>query len=366
MARRLEIVVVGCGAVVDRLYRGPLARLESRGIARVTGFVDPDLRRAAALGAQFRSARAFATPADAFAEATPDLTIVASPPALHAKHATEALGAGSSVLCEKPMATRAAEAEAMLAASRDAGRVLAIGMARRMYPSLAEARALLAEGVCGDRVRFVYREGHVYSWPVQTAAPFRRATAGGGVLTDFGSHAIDLLAALFGTPAVRAYADDAVGDGVETNCRIELDFPAAAGIAQLSWNQPLAGGLVISGSEGELRFDPASLDTVRWRRHGGEWRTRASAMTWPSDLELEGRRETPLTYYDCIALQLVQALRAVVHRTAVPASGADGLIAVRAIDACYSRAEPLEKEWLTPSEREAAEARHWSRRTWAA
>src|SRR5258706_16104660 len=129
MARRLEIVVVGCGAVVDRLYRGPLARLESRGIARVTGFVDPDLRRAAAVGAEFRSARAFATPADAFAEATPDLTIVASPPALHAKHATEALGAGSSVLCEKPMATRAAEAEAMLAASRDAGRVLAIGMA---------------------------------------------------------------------------------------------------------------------------------------------------------------------------------------------------------------------------------------------
>src|SRR6267378_5435557 len=103
MKRRLDIVVVGCGAVVDRLYSGPLARLESRGIARVTGLVDPDPRRAAALGKHFRAARAFATPAAAFAAATPDLTIVASPPGRHAENAIAAFDAGSSVLCEKPM-----------------------------------------------------------------------------------------------------------------------------------------------------------------------------------------------------------------------------------------------------------------------
>src|SRR5439155_24496506 len=123
-----------------------------------------------------------------------------SPPALHADHAVAALAAGSHVLCEKPMAIRAADAERMVAAATNARRSLAIGMTRRLATGLLEARALIAAGALGDGVRFVYRDGSVYDWPVSTNAPFSRATAGGGVLIDVGSHAIDYLSALFGTP----------------------------------------------------------------------------------------------------------------------------------------------------------------------
>jgi predicted dehydrogenase len=360
----LELMVVGCGAVVEGLYRSALKRLESRGIARVTALVDPNPSRTAALKRHFQSANTYNTLAEALARVRPDLTIVASPPGLHAAHAVEALGGGCHVLCEKPMAVSVTDAERIVAAARLARRVLAVGMTRRMYPCLAEARALLAAGALGDDLRFFYREGHVYDWPVSTDAAFRRATAGGGVLTDIGSHVLDFLAALFGAPTAAAYADDGQVDGVESNCRIELGFAAARGEVQLSWSQPLVTGLHVTGSAGELTLHPGELDLVRWRRHGGPWEIRVSGATWPGDLRPGGRRGTPLSNYDCIYYQLVQVLRAVTSGEPVPVDGEQALAVVRAIDACYRQATPLRLPWLTAAEQLQANARHWRRDRW--
>ena len=364
--RPMDLAIIGCGAVTAGLYRGALKKLESRGIARVVALVDPSTERSGALGRDFRAARAFTTTDQAFAQTRPELTIVASPAGRHAEHAAAAFAAGSHVLCEKPMTVAASDGERMLAASRDAGRVLAVGMVRRMFPCLAEARAVLASGVLGDQLRFVYREGLVYSWPVSTDAAFRRSTAGGGVLTDFGSHVLDFLAALFGAPTVTACADDALEGGVETNCRIDLAFPAASGSAQLSWSQPLKTELRVAGSAGELALDPGRIDSVRWRAHGGAWKTRVSDATWPMDLRPDGGRRTPRTYHECIYHQVVQVMRAVRYGEPVPASGEEGLTAVRAIEACYRQATALRLPWLGAHESAEAEARHWNGERWAA
>ncbi len=357
----LRLMVVGCGTMFDQYYQGALKKLESRGVARAVALVDSNPGRIAAIEKHFPSARAFATPAEALARTTPDLTIVASPPSLHAEHAVAAFGAGSHVLCEKPMAASVDDAERMVAAARAARRVLAVGMTRRMYPCLAEARALLAAGALGDHLSFVCREGNVYGWPVSTDFPFRRAAAGGGVLIDKGTHVLDFLAALFGEPKAAAYADDGHTDGVETNCQISVVFPGASGKVQLSWSQPLVNGLHITGSAGQLTLHPWRLDAVRWRRNGGAWETRVSAATWPCDLRQGGRRGTPRTYDECVYYQLVQSLRAVVHGEPVPVTGEDGLAVMQAIDACYRQATPLRLSWLTEAEQTQADARHWSR-----
>jgi predicted dehydrogenase len=361
-----SIAVIGCGTVVDQYYRGALIKLEKRGIARVVAVVDPSTARATALARNFQSARVFPKPGDAFTQAAADLTIVASPPSLHAEHALAAFAAGSHVLCEKPMAASVSDAERMVAAARAARRVLAIGMTRRMFPYLAEMRSLIAAGALGDRLRFVYRDGGVYGWPVSTGFAFRRSTAGGGVLIDKGTHVIDSLAALFGAPAPAAYADDALGDGVETNCRIGLVFPGASGTVQLSWNQPLAGGFDVSGSAGEITMHPWRLDAVRWRRSGGAWETRVSAATWPRDLRLDGRREKPWTYEDCVYHQVVQVLRAAVHGEAPPVTGEEGATIMKAIEACYRMATPLRLAWLSDAEQAQADTVHWRQQCAAA
>jgi predicted dehydrogenase len=361
-----RLAIVGCGAVVDQYYRSALTKLEQRGIARVVALVEPDPGRTAALGRNFRSACAFATPAEAFAQIAPDLTIVASPPSWHAEHALAAFRAGSHVLCEKPMAADIDAAQRMVAAARAARRVLAVGMTWRMYPYLAEARSLIATGALGEHLSFVYREGSVYGWPVSTDFPFRRATAGGGVLMDKGTHVLDFLAALFGEPVPRAYADDGHGDGVETNCRIALDFPGAKGTVQLSWSEPLVNGLLVTGSAGQLTLHPWRPDAVRWRQHGGAWETHVSRATWPRDLRPEGRRGKPWTYEDCVYYQLVRVLRATVHGEAVPVTGEEGLMIMKAIRTCYRLARPLRLSWLPEAEQVQADARHWSRQPCAA
>lgn len=360
------IAIIGCGAAIAGLHSGPLRKLESRGIVRVVALVDRDRSRAAALGRHFRSARSFATPAEAFSATAPALTIVASPPPLHAEHAVAALAAGSHVLCEKPMAIRAADAERMVAAAADAQRLLAIGMTRRIATTLLDARALIAAGALGDGVRFAYRDGAVYDWPVSTSAPFSRATAGGGVLTDLGPHVIDYLSALFGKPSVTAYADDGQGEGVETNCVVELAFPNASGFAQLSWSQPLETGLHIAGTTAELRLHPSRPDALHWRPRGGRWQVRESEATLARDLEPRPERGVPRTYYEAIYYQLVQVLRAVLYGESVPVDGEQGLMAVRAIEECYRKTTPLRLPWLAAAEQKLADERHWDRQRWLA
>jgi predicted dehydrogenase len=357
----LQIMVIGCGTVFDQYYQGALKKIESRDIARVIALVDPNAERTAAIAKHFPSARAFSSPAEALALAAPDLTIIASPPGLHAAHAIAAFDAGSHVLCEKPMAASVDDAERMVAAARAAQRVLAVGMTRRMYPCLSEARALVDSGALGEDLSFVHREGDVYGWPVSTDFPFRRATAGGGVLIDKGTHVLDFLAALFGRPTAATYADDALNDGVETNCQIGVVFPGARGTAQLSWSQPLVNGLHITGSAGQLTLHPWRLDAVQWRRNGGAWETRVSAATWPRDLRPGGPRGKPWTYEACVYYQIVQSLRAVAHGEPVPVTGEDGLAIVHAIDACYRQATPLPLPWLTRAEQTQANKLHWSR-----
>jgi predicted dehydrogenase len=362
----LDIAVIGCGAVIERLYRGALRKLESRGIARVAALVDPNPARTAAIRRHFPSAAEFASPSAAFARNRPDLTIVASPPALHAEHSIAALDAGSHVLCEKPMAISVEDAERMAAAARVAGRVLAIGMVRRMYPSLAAARTLLSAGELGEGLRFEYREGDIYGWPITSNAAFRRTTGGGGVLADLGSHVVDFLAALFGSPTATAYSDDAATEGVETNCRIDLVHPGAGGRVQLSWNQPLASGLRVAGTSGELILDPGIFDSVRWRPKGGAWRTQIGTATLPVDLRRIPSRGTPRSRYDSAYYQLVQVLRAVVYGEPVPVAADQGLATVRVIDACYRQATPLTHPWLTATEQAEMRGRHWSHERWAA
>jgi len=362
----IELAIIGCGAVVEGLYRRALERLEARGLARVVALVDPSAERTSALRRHFRSARAFATPREAFAAMGPSLAIITSPPALHAEHAIAAFAAGSNVLCEKPMAVHRDDAARMVAAARDARRILAVGMTRRMYPCLVEARGLVARSALGDDLRFVFREGHVFDWPVSTDAAFRRATAGGGVLVDLGSHVLDLIAALFGPPEVKRYADDGQTAGVEANALIDIATPLATGVVQLSWNQPLVGGLHVTGSAGELILEPARLDAIAYRPRDGTWETIPCKATWPRDLAPMGARATPRTHQDCIYYQLVQILRAIAHGEPVPVTGEQGLEIVSAIDACYQQATSLRIPWLTDAEQAAADARHWKVRRCAA
>lgn len=74
-----------------------------------------------------------------------DAVTIAVPTELHRDIAVPFLSAGIPVLVEKPMARSPAEAEAMIAAARDAGAVLAVGHTERFNPAVEAVRPLLAD-----------------------------------------------------------------------------------------------------------------------------------------------------------------------------------------------------------------------------
>ena len=122
---------------------------------------------------------------------TIDVVDVCVPSALHAEVAVAALAAGKHVLCEKPMSTSRAGAEAILRAYRGRDRKLMIAQNMRFEPSVTRLRGYLARHGIGD---VYYGRGQ---WLRRRRVPAKpgfteRRMSGGGPLYDLGVHLLDL------------------------------------------------------------------------------------------------------------------------------------------------------------------------------
>jgi myo-inositol 2-dehydrogenase/D-chiro-inositol 1-dehydrogenase len=113
--------------------------------ARLAAVADPVPGVAERLGAD----RAFADPAEAFADPSVDAVVIAAPARFHADLVVAAARAGKAVFCEKPMALSLADADRAIDAARAAGVVLQVGFNRRFAPDWQAARALLDDGRLG-------------------------------------------------------------------------------------------------------------------------------------------------------------------------------------------------------------------------
>jgi predicted dehydrogenase len=107
--------------------------------------------------------------------------------------------AGKHVLCEKPLASTAAEAEAMAAAARRAGVLLAEAWMTPFDPRWARALELARGGRVGD-VREVVGT-FTFTMPASAAGNYRWSpTHGGGALLDVGIYCLG--------PALELWGDD--------------------------------------------------------------------------------------------------------------------------------------------------------------
>lgn len=116
----------------------------------------------------------------------------------HAAAAIAALNAGKHVLCEKPMAMNAVQAEEMRRAAEQNGKLLQVGFVRRFGQDAAVILDFAEGGNLGEvyfaRASYVRRNGNPGGWFGN------KALSGGGPLIDLGVHVIDLVRYLMGNP----------------------------------------------------------------------------------------------------------------------------------------------------------------------
>ena len=121
-----------------------------------------------------------------------DAVIVATPPHLHAAISIAALKKGKHVLCEKPLARTAREAQAMITAAKAAGVTLKCGFNHRHHPGIQKVQEWLEAGLIGRplfaRCRYGIggRPGFEKEWRAD------RQVVSGGQLMEQGIHGIDL------------------------------------------------------------------------------------------------------------------------------------------------------------------------------
>jgi predicted dehydrogenase len=178
-----------------------------------------------------------------------DLVSVCSPNAFHAEMTIAALRAGAHVLCEKPMALTYADAQAMIAASREAGRSLTVGFHNRYRPEMRAVYDALRDGKLGKiyyaKASMLRRSGipGYGSWFTN------KDLAGGGALMDIGCHILDLALWMLGHPK-----------------------PVSVSAATYAQFGPRAKGLGTWGSDhypAGARFDVDDLATAFVRFEGG-------------------------------------------------------------------------------------------------
>jgi predicted dehydrogenase len=252
----LRIGIIGCGAMTMGAYVPALLSLPE--LYTVAAVADRSQERRELAGDALglpHSAR-FASGYDLLALEI-DAVLIVTPPQVRAEFAVAAAAAGKNVLCEKPLATRPADAAMAVRAAAENGVCLAAAHNYLWFPEYAAAREVIESGEIGDvEVVQINALGvgdnagaskNGYNWRYDPAA------SGGGVLMDM-LHLVYVAEDLCGQPfkAVSGYVNaHRPGYQVETValCRLETDSNAA--LVNVGWGLG-GGGATISGSMGRI------------------------------------------------------------------------------------------------------------------
>jgi len=264
-----KIGIIGTGGI-GRKHIEALASLEDAEIAAVTDRDADAARKAAGAGT-----KAVGNISDCIRLA--DAVWICTPPASHRELAAAALGAGKHVYCEKPIAVRLDDADAMVEAAKKAGRVLATGFNMRYRRGFGRLRSLIEAGAVGTPVSYwCHRIGSLgvggRDWRTDPAQLC-------GMTVESLSHDIDMVRWLFGEiEEVKAVVSGSRTDlsGYDDNACVLMR--TAGGVAvtiHASWSSALGqGSRGVVGTEGTAVLegpDVWSVSGIRWKSRGMDY-----------------------------------------------------------------------------------------------
>jgi predicted dehydrogenase len=260
---RFRLVIVGAGAISHAAHVP--AALASPFVDLV-GVVDTDVDRAKALCRDYGLDIAVAGDASQLSMSF-DGAVVASPNDTHAPIARALIQQGAHVLIEKPMATDTATAQGLVELSNANGVTVAIGFHTRHSGACRAMKQAIDAEHFGRAIRFAHQDGSRGGWSPLSGYNLD-GRAGGGVLVTTGTHFLDRLIWLWGSPTTVSFRDNSLG-GPESHCIARFGFQrdgtVVSGSAVFSKVVSLAESTVVQTTEGLLIMHSDAAERIIFR-----------------------------------------------------------------------------------------------------
>ncbi len=156
-------------------------------------------RQSAEKGAALLGARAVTDYRQVTEDPAIDIVHICTPNHLHAEAILSAIAHGKHIYCDKPLTATMEEALAVEAALAGYTGTSQMTFQNRFFPAMMRARQLIDEGLLGEPLQF--RVAYLHGGSADPRAPLKwklSGSAGGGVIADLGSHALDAVGFLLG------------------------------------------------------------------------------------------------------------------------------------------------------------------------
>jgi predicted dehydrogenase len=197
VANKLKVGIIGVGGIAKGAHIPGYLRLNDK--VEIVALCDIIEERAKKKANELGVTKVFTDYNEMLEMKEIDIISVCTPNYAHAPATIAALNAGKNVICEKPMAKNAKEAEEMVKAYKKSGKILTVGYQWRFDPDIQALKSHIDAGEFGDiyfAKAIATRRRGIPAW----GDFLNMEKQGGGPLVDIGTHALDLTLYLMGHP----------------------------------------------------------------------------------------------------------------------------------------------------------------------
>lgn len=247
--RPLRFGILGCARIVRRAIAGALAQTE---LAEGVAIASRRPGEAAAWAAEYGWARAYDGYEALIADRDVDAVYIPLSNELHREWTLRAAAAGKHVLCEKPLAMHAAEAEEMVDGCRRAGVVLMEAFMWRHHPRVTRVREWLRDGALGQLLAVKMD----FSFDIQRDDWRLDPRRGAGAVFDLGCYGINAARLFSGTEPTEVIARSRFhAPDVDMSTGLLLRFPGGVmGLVDCSFESPDRNRIEVVGTRGSVEL----------------------------------------------------------------------------------------------------------------
>jgi len=259
-----RLLLVGCGRISERHLEAIAAQPQ----LQLVGVSDEIRERADAAGAR-AGVPAFGSYAEMLAAIEADAVVICTPSGLHPAQGIMGAKKGLHVICEKPMATRLEEADALVKACDAAGVFLFVVKQNRLNPTVQ----LLKQAIDDGRFGRIFLANSTVRWQRPQSyydlAPWRGTWEfDGGAFMNQASHYVDMIQWLIGPVASVSAKTATLARRIESEdtgvaiLRFRNGALGTLEVTMLAFPRNLEGSVTILGENGSVKIGGTAVNRI--------------------------------------------------------------------------------------------------------